>query len=134
MLYTAGKGLADAAGTLLEKLAGLTPFAQFELAETISLDGKKYTGSAKVSLENGYLLGDAKFFADAAKGSPFDSDLYNGHDLSFQATLNWNPQLGRFKVNDPASLNVPTPEPGTLSLMALGLMLTAFFIRRRGEC
>ena len=139
MVYSAGVGLADAAGTLVAKLAGLTPFAEFALSETITLNAQgqpqNFTGSAKVSLENGYLMGDAKFFADdvTAGGGMFDSNLFNGHDMSFQATLNWNPLLGRFKVNDPASLHVPTPEAGTLSLMALGLLLTGLFIRRRGE-
>ena len=132
MLYTAGMGLADAMGKLMEKLAGLDPFAQFTLSETIEIDGQKYTGSAKISLENSsYVMGDAKFFADAIDGSLFDSDLFNGHDMAFQATLYWNELLGRFRVDDPASVNVPTPEPGTLSLMALGLLLTAFYVRRR---
>ena len=135
MVYSAGAGLADAAGTLVGKLAGLTPFAQFKLAETITLTGQgqpqNFTGSAKVSAENGYLLGDAKFFADSTSGWLFNSDRFNGHDMSFQATLSWNSNLGRFKVNDPASLYMPTPEPGTLSLMALGLLLTGFFLHRR---
>ena len=131
MVYTAGVGLADAMGTLAQKLAGLEPFAQFTLAETIEIGGLKYTGSAKVSVENGYVMGDAKFFADAIDGSLFDSDAFNDHDLAFQATLYWNELLGQFRVEDPASVNVPTPEPGTLSLMALGLLLTAFYVRRR---
>lgn len=132
MLYTAGVGLADAMGKLMEKLAGLEPFAQFTLSETIEIDGEKYTGSAKMSVENdSYLMGDARFFADAIDGSLFDSDMFNGHDLAFQATLYWNELLSQFRVEDPASVNVPTPEPGTLSLMALGLLLTAFYVRRR---
>ena len=132
MVYTAGVGLGDAVGQLMDKLAGLDPFAQFTLSETIEIGGQKYTGSAKISLENDeYVMGDAKFFADAIDGSLFDSDMFNGHDMAFQATLYWNELLGRFRVDDPASVNVPTPEPGTLSLMALGLLLTAFNVRRR---
>ena len=131
MIYTAGVGLADAAGLLMDKLAGLDPFTQFKLSETIEIDGAKYTGSAKVSDSEGYLMGDARFFADAPYGSLFDSDMFNGHDLTFQATLYWNEMMSRFMLEDPAKVNVPTPEPGTLSLMALGLLLTAFYVRRR---
>lgn len=129
MTYKDGIGLSGDKGSLMDLLAGVDPFASFNLAPI--KDGSPFTGSATVTYENGTLKGDAKFSADATPGSIFDSNAFNGHDMEFQATLKWNPELNRFQVNDPASVNVPTPEPSTLSLMALGLLLTGVCLRKR---
>lgn len=133
MAYEAGVGLTGAMGKLADMLDKLTPFAQLELAKTVEYNGKWYTGSADLTLAGDtYLVGHPRFYADVIEdGSIFDSNLFDGHDLTFQATLYWNELMHRFTINDPASVNVPTPEPGTLSLMALGLLLTAFYVSRR---
>ena len=131
MNYKDGLGMSGNKGSLMDLLAGVDPFASFKMAETIDLDGKKYTGSASVTYENGALKGNANFSADATPGSIFDSNAFNGHDMEFQATLWWDPVENRFRVEDPAKVNVPTPEPSTLSLMALGLLLTGVCLRKR---
>lgn len=64
-------------------------------------------------------------------GSIFDSNMYgeNGDkaDISFESTINWNGEY--FHVNDPAYITA-TPEPSTVILISMGLLLSALYMRR----
>lgn len=70
---------------------------------------------------------------DPWKYDYFDSNLYDGHDMFLHATLDWGEDGERFfRVNDPAMLTTAaTPEPGTLVLMSVGLLLSTFYVRRQ---
>jgi PEP-CTERM putative exosortase interaction domain len=112
-------------------------FAQFGLA------GKNgWSGSADLEESSGEdLIVKTTFYGNAPDGSLFDSNKYGeneNYDLKFTANLTWNDQTNRFSVDDPAYVSTPaaaTPEPGTIALMAIGLLLTGYFVRQRsGTC
>lgn len=106
-------------------------FAHFDLA------GKDGSGSADLEESSGGdLIVKTTFYGNAPSGSLFDSNKYGeneSYDLKFTANLTWNNQTNRFSVDDPAYVSTPaaTPEPGTIALMALGLLLTGYFVRQQ---
>jgi len=126
--WVEGRGLVLGNGLTLDSyLTELTPFVSFELAGE-----NGHTGIANVYInEGGVVEANASFHANTTDpDSPFTSDAYNGFDLSFQADLKW---LGeRFSVDDPAyvSRRAPTPEPASLLLMSMGLLVTGYVARR----
>lgn len=112
-------------------------FASYNLAYN-----DQYSGYAIVTIsETGELIANFHAYGESVatadmeewQAKYFDNDKYgNGYDISLDATLNWNSGDPYFKVNDPALLDTAaTPEPGTFVLMSAGLLLTAFFIRRK---
>ncbi len=112
-------------------LSGYTPFVEYDLSGESVTSVNKY----------GHLAGDAKLVGNIAEDqkdqyAAFDNDRFDKHgnaDLVTSATVNWNDGLSGFMVEDPARISVaaPTPEPGTLILMSLGLLGAGLCARRR---
>lgn len=128
--WVAGVGLVLSNGNTLDSyLSALTPFVTYEIA-----GNNGHTGVAQVyTNEGGQLEANVTFHANVINpGSTFDSNAYGGFDLSFQADLKWWDQYGRFSVDDPAYVTVsaPTPEPASLLLMSMGLLVTGYVVRR----
>lgn len=125
-----GEGLVLANGVSLgDYLENLDPIVTFELA-----GNNGHTGVAQVYInEGGQIEANATFHANVTDpDSIFNSDAYGGFDLSFQADLKWWDTTGRFSVDDPAyvSTPAPTPEPSSLLLMSMGLLVTGYVVRR----
>lgn len=128
--WVAGVGLVLGNGNTLDSyLTTMTPFVTFELAGSNS-----HTGVAMMyTNEGGQLESNVTFHANVTDpDSPYNSNAYGGYDLSFQADLKWWEQYGRFSVDDPAYVTTaaPTPEPASLLLMSMGLLVTGFVARR----
>ena len=139
LAYVDGKGLvfgqnnpgATALGGQVFDLGAFANqnFAQFDLAGQ-----NGHTGVAQFEESLGQdMIIKTTFYGNAPNGSVFDSNLYGEnreYDLKFTANLTWNNQTERCSVDDPAYVST-TPEPATIVLMVLGLLMTGYFVRQQ---
>ncbi len=125
--YQAGTGLVDKNNNAFDWSSFGSPFASFSIFDEAG------DAWASVSLDHyNRLTGKPQLYADAPSGSIFNSNNFSGHDMFLHATLTWYDSAGRFHVNDPAYVAVPTPEPASVVLMGLGgLLIAGFAVRRR---
>lgn len=111
----------------------------FMVADLIGTD-PEYTGKVTVTLESGAVLRtEFTFYANVQEGyEAWQSGAYGndnggtGFDMEFGGKLVWGSE-GRFYINDGnfRVASAPTPEPSSIILMSLGLLLTAAFVRRQ---